>query len=136
MQRHQRAQAAGPGRRRKIGGRHRVAAWLTTLAPVLVALTASAAAANPRSDALRAEASRHVYNLDSEEAISLYRQAIAADADDAAAYRGLATALWLSIAFRRGTVTVDDYLGRITKPNSVPLRPPPDTAAALNSAVE
>src|SRR5947207_4309635 len=115
---------------------HRAAAWQTMLAPVLVALTASAAAANPRSDALRAEASRHVYNLDSEEAISLYRQAIAADADDAAAYRGLATALWLSIAFRRGTVTVDDYLGRITKPNAVPVRPPPDSAAAFNSAVE
>src|SRR5947207_72656 len=114
---------------------HRSAAGLT-LAAVLLALTAGAAAANPRSDALRAEASHHTYNLDYEQAIALYGQAIAADPDDAAAYRGLATALWLSISLRRGTMTVDDYLGRITKPSAVPVPPPPDTAAAFNAAVE
>ena len=32
-----------------------------------------------------------------------------------AAYRGLASALWLSITFRRGNMTVDDYLGRVNR---------------------
>jgi tetratricopeptide (TPR) repeat protein len=114
---------------------HRAAAR-TAIAAVLLAVTAAVAAANPRSDGLRAEASRHIYNLDGDEAIALYRQAIAADPEDAAAYRGLATALWLSITLRRGTMTVDDYLGRVTKPNAVPVPPPPDIAAAFNSAVE
>jgi tetratricopeptide (TPR) repeat protein len=114
---------------------HRSAAR-PTLAVVLLAVTAVVAAANPRSDALRAEAAHDIYNLDSEEAIALYRQAIAADPSDAAAYRGLATALWLSITLRRGTMTVDDYLGRVAKPNAVPVPPPPDTAAAFNSALD
>ena len=43
--------------------------------------------------------------------VATYRQAIAADPQDAGAYRGLASALWLSITFRRGNMTVDDYLG-------------------------
>ena len=42
-----------------------------------------------------------------------------------AAYRGLATSLWLSITFRRGNMTVDDYLGRPNKPSTAPLPPPP-----------
>jgi len=108
----------------------------TTAAAVLLAFTAGAARANPRSEALRAEASRYIYNLDREEGLARYREAIAADPEDAAAYRGLATALWLSIALRRGTMTVDDYLGRVAKPNTLPVPVPADVAAAFNAAVD
>ena len=52
------------------------------------------------------------YNLDHDVALATFRQAVAADPSDAGAYRGLATSLWLSITFRRGNMTVDDYLGR------------------------
>src|SRR4051794_22877151 len=115
---------------------HRTAARLTAAA-VLLTFTAAAAPANPRADALRAEASRHIYNLDRDQAIALYRQAIAADPGHSAAYRGLATALWLSITLRRGTMTVDDYLGRVTESNAGPAAPPPsDVAAAFNAAVD
>src|SRR6185503_16092907 len=75
------------------------------------------AGANPASDALRARASAHLYNLEYAEALADFRQSVAADPQDAAAYRGLATSLWLSITFTRGNMTVDDYLGRVTKPN-------------------
>jgi tetratricopeptide repeat protein len=86
--------------------------------------------------ALRAKATEQIYNLDRDEAIATFREAIAADPEDAGAYRGLASALWLSITFRRGNMTVDDYLGRVTKPNPN-LRPPPaEIVAAHRDAIE
>src|SRR5262245_39530801 len=64
----------------------------------LVSLTVSAPAlANRESEALRAKASAQIFNLDRDLAVDTFRQAIAADPEDAAAYRGLATSLWLSI---------------------------------------
>jgi tetratricopeptide (TPR) repeat protein len=94
------------------------------------------AAANPASRELRAKASAQIYNLDREEAISTFREAINADPQDAAAYRGLASALWLSITFRRGNMTVDDYLGRVTKPNATMTPPPPEIVAGFREAID
>ena len=85
---------------------------------------APASLANPRSEALRARASNELYNLDRERAIATFREAIAADPEDASAYLGLAVALWMGETFRRGTMTVDSYLGGITRSN-VKLPPPP-----------
>lgn len=101
-----------------------------------VALAPSAAAGNPASVALRAKAAAQIYSLDREAAVTTFREAIAADPDDAAAYRGLATALWLSITFRRGNMTVDDYLGRVSKPSMPLAPPPPETVAAFREAVD
>jgi tetratricopeptide (TPR) repeat protein len=112
----------------------RPAAFTAALAIGL--LGPSLAAGNPASIALRMKAAAQIYNLDRDDAIVTFRQAIAADPQDAAAYRGLATALWLSITFRRGNMTVDDYLGRVTKP-SVPQAPaPPETVDAFRETVE
>jgi tetratricopeptide (TPR) repeat protein len=68
--------------------------------------------------------------------MATFRQAIAADPDDAAAYRGLATTLWLSITFRRGNMTVDDYLGRPTSSKGSAIPPPPEVASAFNEAID
>jgi predicted Zn-dependent protease len=103
---------------------------------LLAALAAQPVSANVASRELRAKGARQIYSLDREEAIVSFRQAIAADPEDSAAYRGLATTLWLSITFRRGNMTVDDYLGRVTKPNASMAAPPPDTVAAFQQAVE
>src|ERR1700738_4599280 len=95
------------------------------------------AGANPASEALRARASAHLYNLNHAEAMADFRQAVAADPQDAGAYRGLAVSLWLSITFRRGNMTVDDYLGRPNRPSTAVLPPPPpDTAAGFRDAIE
>ena len=107
-------------------------------AAVLAALlVASPAFANRESDALRSKAADQIYNLDRDAAIETYRQAIAVDPQDAAAYRGLAGALWLSITFRRGNMTVDDYLGKVSKP-AVYLGPPPspEVVAAFRDNVD
>ena len=96
----------------------------------------SPVAANPESVALRAKAAAQIYSLDREDAIVTFREAIAADPQDAAAYRGLATALWLSITFRRGNMTVDDYLGRVSKPSVPQAPPPPETVAAFRETLD
>src|SRR5262245_46514909 len=96
------------------------------------------AGANAESVALRAKAAAQLYNLDRDQALVTFRQASAADPQDPAAFRGVATALWLSITFRRGNMTVDDYLGRETRPNASGTfpPPPPDTAAAFRQALD
>src|SRR5258708_32937969 len=94
----------------------------------LLAAVAAPARANAESEALRARAANHTYNLEHDLALATFRMAVAADPQDAGAYRGLASSLWLSITFRRGNRTVDDYLGRPTKPNANPLPNPPSDA--------
>src|SRR5262245_61865802 len=110
-----------------------------TLAGTLVVATLlapAAAAGNPASEALRAKAAAQAYNLDRDDAIATFRQAIATDPNDAAAYRGLATSLWLSITFRRGNMTVDDFLGRVSKPSTPQAPANPETVAAFREAID
>ena len=109
---------------------------VAVLVLILIVGTPAQARANPESDALRARASDQIYNLDRDLAIATYRQAIAADPQDAAAYRGLASGLWLSITFRRGNMTVDDYLGKVTRPSKDSPAPPPDVVVAFRAALE
>jgi tetratricopeptide (TPR) repeat protein len=97
------------------------------------------AAANPASIALREKGASQIYNLDRDAAFTTFQEAVAADPQDASAYRGLATTFWLSITFRRGNMTVDDYLGRATKPPgpTSPVPPaPPETVAAFRHAID
>src|SRR5437667_8182196 len=96
-----------------------------------LALRPAQAVANPASDALRARAADELYNLDRDRALESYRAAVAADPNDGAAYRGLATVLWLSITFRRGNMTVDDYIGRVSRQDVKFPPPPPETSAAF-----
>jgi tetratricopeptide (TPR) repeat protein len=103
----------------------------------LLVLIAGRAHANPASAALRAKAAAATYSLDHEVALATFKEAVAADPNDAGAYRGLATSLWLSITFRRGNMTVDDYLGRPNRPTASPLPPaPPETVAAYRDAID
>jgi tetratricopeptide (TPR) repeat protein len=106
------------------------------IAVAVILLTAGAAAANPASSALRAKGTQQIFNLDRDEAIQTFRQAIAADPQDAGAYRGLATGLWLSVTFRRGNMTVDDYLGRVSRTTGPAAVAPPETAAAFREAID
>src|SRR4029079_10031602 len=95
-----------------------------------LASSAAPAHASKESEALRLKAAEQLYNLDREQALATFRQATTVDNQDAAAFRGLASTLWLNITFRRGNMTVDDYLGRVTKPNPNAPPPPADIPAA------
>lgn len=53
------------------------------------------------------------YNLDHAEAIDAFRASIAADPDHPASHRLLAACYWVKQLWRQGTVTVDDYFGRV-----------------------
>src|SRR5262249_4393318 len=102
----------------------------------LAAPAAAPARANQASAELRARASDQIYNLDRDLAVATYREAIAADPQDAQAYRGLATGLWLSITFRRGNMTVDDYLGNVSRPGTQVPPAPAEVAAAFRDALD
>ena len=79
----------------------------------LVGLTALAAApAQPADLETRIAAIyQAAYNLDQEVALAEARAAVAAAPDESSAHRALAAMLWLDVIFRRGTVTVDHYIG-------------------------
>ncbi len=94
------------------------------------------AAADQRSEALRRDGAEAAYNMDYERAMDLFRQAVAADPADAAAWRGAASAVWLRILFLRGTLLVEDYLGRLKGTGDVKLpEPPPDLAKAFDEYI-
>jgi tetratricopeptide (TPR) repeat protein len=117
-------------------GCFRRAATAAAATVVLIPVAAVPASANRESDALRARAATELYNLDHDRSAATYREAVAKDPQDAAAYRGLASALWLSITFRRGNMTVDDFIGRANR-QKVPMPPPPqETAAAFHDALD
>ena len=98
------------------------------MAAVLLALPCALLAAPPglpqSARELRERAADLTYNLDHDEAIRLLRQAIAAEPNDSANHRALASTIWLNILFKRGAVTVDHYLGSFTRA-SVDIRNPP-----------
>ncbi len=102
---------------------------LTAHVLTLVLLIPAAAAANQESARLRARAFELAYNLDYDEATRAMEAAARADPTDAAAERGLAVIPWLLISFTRGAVTVDDYLGSISRQNVAMREPPADLAA-------
>jgi tetratricopeptide (TPR) repeat protein len=100
-----------------------------------VTTVAAQAAANPASDTLRQRATEQLYNLDDQLSLDTWRQATAADPQDAAAWRGLAGAVMARIAMLRGNVTVDSYLGRVGSRDVNLPPPPPELAREFSDAV-
>jgi tetratricopeptide (TPR) repeat protein len=109
--------------------------YRTTAAVLFILLATPHTSANPASDALRLRAATDFYNQDNERAALGYRQAIAADPEDAAAYRGLASTLWTTITASRGMLTVDTYLGGASRPNPRFTPPPAELATAFDAAM-
>src|SRR5258705_2700202 len=92
-------------------------------------------AANPESTRLRTRAYELALNLDYDEATRNMEAAVKADPNDPSAERGLATIPWLLISFRRGTATVDEYLGGITRQNVALREPPAELASRFNTHI-
>jgi tetratricopeptide (TPR) repeat protein len=76
------------------------------------------------------------YNLEYEEAIVLGRRAVALEPGNPKVHRGLASIIWQYILFKRGAVSVDYYLGSITRANKNLPKPDPANAAEFKQAIE
>lgn len=109
-----------------------MAAMQLLLAGVLV--TQVSAGAQSTRD-LRSRAADLSYNLDHDEALALLRQAVAAEPNDTVNHRALASALWLDILFKRGAVTVDNYLGSFSSASVQMGRPPPELDAEFKREI-
>ena len=99
-----------------------------------VALLVAPLGASQTSTALRARGAELGFNLDYAEALAAFRQASAADPQDAAAFRLTAANIWTTELFEQGAITVADFLGQARA--NVP-RPSPDEAraAAVHQAI-
>jgi tetratricopeptide (TPR) repeat protein len=110
--------------------------WPAVLLAIVLVAPADAAAGQPGDAATRDRALRLAYDLDYREALAILRHETEAHPDDPAAHRALASVLWLELLHQRGSVTVDHYLGSLSRA-SVDLPPPPAaTAAAFTRHVE
>jgi tetratricopeptide (TPR) repeat protein len=78
---------------------------------------------------IRVRAYDLAYNLDYDEAIALMTSALERWPRDPTLYRSLGTMVWLKILFARGSVTVDDYLGPLSR-QPVSFNPPPASLVA------
>lgn len=84
---------------------------------------------------LRSHAFAQAYNLDYPEALASFDKALALDPNDSATHRALATATWLHIIFRRGSITVDQYLGGASRSDLKLEKPPAADADAFRRHV-
>jgi tetratricopeptide (TPR) repeat protein len=98
-------------------------------------LSLVAAQAKPSASELRLQALDLAYNLDYERATELLKKAVAADPADPAPHRTLASVLWQQILFQRGAVTVDHYLGSLSRARVDLRKPPPELDAAFRKHI-
>jgi tetratricopeptide (TPR) repeat protein len=117
-----------PRRRRSRRPIAAAAAWLVLCLPAI-------GSADERSRALVHSAFNAAYNLDHADAVALLDKAVQADPNDADAHRAVAVIAWLRIGFLRGSITVDDYLGNVSKPNINMLPPPAEEARRFQTHV-
>jgi tetratricopeptide (TPR) repeat protein len=103
-------------------------AFVAFLAFASFALAVSSTPSPPLPPSIVERAFIAAYNLDHAEAVALLDQALQANPDDPDAHRAVAIVAWLRIGFLRGSITVDDYLGNVSKPNINMLPPPTDQA--------
>lgn len=132
--------AAGSTRTLAPGARSRRAVLAATAAACLAmwpsvarpAPAPSAPAATSPTLAARTRALQLAYDLDYPEARAELRRALREHPDDGPALRSLAAIAWLEILFRRGSVTVDDYLGPLSRQYEKVGAAPKDLAAEFS----
>jgi tetratricopeptide (TPR) repeat protein len=94
----------------------------------------------PNAAQLRSQAFAQAYNLDYPEAVASFDKALALEPNDSATHRARAAATWLHIIFRRGSITVDQYLGGASRSDLALEKPPAAEADTfrrhLTSALE
>lgn len=112
-------------------------AWVAGIVVTCGTVTVPLLHAQPRPSAaeLRLQALDLAYNLDYPRASELLRQAVAAAPNDPAPHRTLASVIWQHILFQRGAVTVDHYLGSLSRARVDLSKPPPDLDAEFRKYI-
>ena len=105
---------------------------MTFLAILFATLLAAPAPATAQEDVF-ARAYELAYNLDHDEAMLLLKGAAAANPASSDAHRHVAVISWLNILFRRGSVTVDSYLGGLTRSGFTLPKPPEELAGTFKA---
>ena len=95
-----------------------------------------ATGANPESSRLRARAYEYALNLDYDEATRRHGGGGQGRPERSGVERGLAAIPWMMISFRRGTVTVDEYLGGVSRQNVALSEPPADLASRFSTHIQ
>jgi tetratricopeptide (TPR) repeat protein len=103
--------------------------------PLLVLLFAPTAHAQSTADLVR-DAYDLAYNLDHDQAEARLDRALALAPDDGGVHRAIASITWLNVLFHRGAITVDHYLGTVTKPRVSTVAPPAALAGRFHTHVE
>lgn len=106
------------------------AGWLPVAALLAAALLWPPALEAETAASLRRQAFEMAYNLDYPQAVALFDRALALDPNDPATHRARAAAAWLHIIFRRGSITVDQYLGSGVK-RDIKMEDPPAVEAEV-----
>lgn len=86
--------------------------------------------------ALVNEAFDLAYNLDHDAAEAKLNEALARAPNDSGVNRAVASITWLNVLFRRGAITVDHYLGNVSKPRIDTERPPPSLDMRFHTHVD
>lgn len=89
----------------------------------------------PSATELRRQALDLAYNLDYGPATTLLKQAVAASPSDPAPHRTLASVIWQHILFQGGAVTVDHYLGSLSRARVDLRKPPPELDAEFRQYI-
>ena len=76
------------------------------------------------------------YNLDYPEALAEGKRLVAEHPADPAAYRAVATVVWMDMVFRRGATSIDHYLGNVTETQFNVPKPAPDLDAEFHRSID
>lgn len=82
------------------------------------------------------DAFQAAYNLDMDESLTFARRAVALGPDEPSAHRSLAAMLWLQVLYRRGSVTIDHFLGGLSKSDLAMPKPPADIDVEFKRTIE
>lgn len=82
------------------------------------------------------DAFQAAYNLDHEEGVAIARRAVAMAPDESATHRTLGAMLWVQLLYKRGTVTIDHFLGGFSRSDVAMPKPPVDVDAEFKREVE
>jgi tetratricopeptide (TPR) repeat protein len=82
------------------------------------------------------DAFQAAYNLDHDESVTLARRAVQMAPDEPAAHRTLAAMLWVQLLYKRGTVSIDHFLGGFSRSDVQMPKPPADVDAEFKREVD